>query len=319
MDLTSFYLAIDGGGSKTTVWIADGTGVVIGKATGGPMSLAVGGPDQAVQNLLRSVTLAVKACEQSINSFEKVVIGLAGVDTPNEVANAQFLFKQALEQEYSFTDFQLLNDIMIALESGTSHPNAVALISGTGSNCWGRSENGETARTGGMDFLLSDQGSGYDIGQKVLRAAVKSFDGRGVKTLMEDLVCKHFEIDAIDELKNKVYHPILNKSEIAQLARICFTAHEQQDTAANEIINIALEELYLMVATVLRHLELTDQTTDLVLVGGIARDPVIAKHLEMRLRANYAKLSVIIPDQPPVAGALKLAIKKPKAKPYPTF
>jgi len=76
---------------------------------------------------------------------------------------------------------------------------------------------GETAKTGGMDYLLSDQGSGFDIGQQVLRAAVKSYDGRSKKTLLEKLLCEHFKIESIEDVKDKVYNPRLNKTQIAQI------------------------------------------------------------------------------------------------------
>jgi len=305
---SGYVLAIDGGGSKTTVWCSDLAGKVVGEFKCGPMSLAATTEKQAVANLHEAVEESTKTLGKHI-TFEQVVLGLAGVDTQQELEDAQELFRKALEEKYIIKEFTLVNDIFIALESGTSSLNAVCLISGTGSNCFGRCSMGETAKTGGMDYLLSDQGSGFDIGQQVLRAAVKSYDGRSKKTLLEKLLCEHFKIESIEDVKDKVYNPRLNKTQIAQISQLCFQARELHDTIANEIINKALDDLCEMVATVLRRLELSQADTDVVLVGGIATDPYMKQHLELRLKQHFRKLQFIVPEHPPVYGAMQLALR----------
>lgn len=304
---SSYYLAVDGGGTKTTVWLANALDQVVGKGSSGPMSLAATTQASAVTNLLEAVREATK--DQRNIHLQKVVIGLAGVDTPSEHQRAESLFAEALHSEFSIQEFVLVNDVVIALESGATQENAVALISGTGSNCFGRNAQGDHAKTGGMDFLLSDQGSGFDIGQQVLRAAVKSYDGRGTKTLLESLVCEHFDIASISDLKDKVYHPPLNKTEIAGLAKLCFIALEKKDTRANEIVTAAINELVVMVETVLKRLNMHNEPTDLVLVGGIATDPYVRQLLSLRFKVRYPKLSLTVPEHPSVYGALKLAIQ----------
>lgn len=303
---SQIFLAVDGGGTKTTAWIADHTGKVLGKATTGPMSLAATSEQVASEHFLAAVEKAMQGVK--VDRFTKVVVGLAGVDTDQEVEKAKDIFSQVLAQKVQFSDFEVVNDIVIALASGSSAPNAICLISGTGSNCFGRNSAGKTAKTGGMDYLLSDQGSGYDIGQQVLHAAVKSFDGRSKETLIEELVCEHFQIKSIEQLKNKVYHPLLNKTQIGELSAICFKAKEQHDMIANEIINQAVLSLMEMVLTVIRRLDLKQKPTDLVLVGGIATDPFVRDQLKARLNSNYSALQFITPEHPPVYGALQLAL-----------
>lgn len=302
-----FILAVDGGGTKTTVWVANASGEVLGKATAGPMSLAATSASKAAENFFMAVEEVTT--QLKIVHFSRVFVGLAGVDTQEEEIEARHIFSEVLGSRFTFDTFEVMNDILIALESGTSSLDAICLISGTGSNCFGRNSNGKTAKTSGMDFLLSDQGSGFEIGQEVLRAAVKSFDGRSKKTLIEELVCDHFKIKSIDQLKNKVYHPILNKTQIGQLSSIAYAAREQHDTIANEIISHAVEELVEMVVTVLLRLELTNTPTDVVLIGGIATDPYMKEQLEARIKANYSKVQVIVPKHPPVYGALQLALR----------
>jgi N-acetylglucosamine kinase-like BadF-type ATPase len=304
----NYFLAVDGGGTKTTVWVADENGEKISEGKAGPMSLAATSPEEAIKNFMTAVDQATKGLVGEI--IFAVSIGLAGVDTPEEIEHATEFFSKAFKERYLCTQFSVVNDTVIALASGTDSQNAVCLIAGTGSNCLGRNASGKMLNAGGLDYLLADQGSGYDIGQQTLRAAVKSYDHRSKKTLLEKLVCEHFQIDSIAQLKDKVYHPQLNKTQIAELAKICFDAHDQLDATANEIISQAISELILMVSTILKRLDLLDTATDLVLIGGIATDPYTQSQLKVRLVAKHPKLSIIVPDHPPVYGALRLALQQ---------
>lgn len=304
----SYILAIDGGGTKTTVLFADNTGKILGKGSAGPMSLAATSEAVACENLLDAVTQAFGS--HTVHTIEKVVIGLAGVDTQSEIQKAHDIFSSILKKKCAMSRFELVNDTVIALESGSTCKNAIVLIAGTGSNCFGKNEEGETAKAGGMDYLLSDQGSGYDIGQQVLKAGVKSFDGRGQQTLLEDLLCQHFSIQSIEALKNVVYHPPLNKTEIGKLASLCFTAFQIGDTKANQILSDALEELIKMIETVIRRLHFRAREFDLVLVGGIATDPYFHRMIELTMSVRYPKAKVIVPKEEPVYGALKMTVGK---------
>lgn len=304
----TFFLAVDGGGTKTTVWVANEKGEKIGEGKAGPMSLAATSPADATANFMTAVEQATTSLEEDI-SFH-VLIGLAGVDTKEEIEHAKTFFSDAFKKKCTCSEFKVVNDTVIALASGTHSANAICLISGTGSNCFGRNANGKMINAGGLDYLLADQGSGFDIGQQTLRAAVKSYDHRSKKSLLEKLVCDHFKIDSIAQLKNKVYHPQLNKTQIAELARICFSAREQFDATANEIIAEAIEEMILMVTAVMKRLVLVNTPTDLVLIGGIATDPYTKSQLKVRLKTKYSNLNIIVPEQPPVYGALQLAMHR---------
>ena len=303
----SNILAIDGGGTKTTALIADLDGKILGKGTAGPMSLAATSIKTASQNLANCINDAVG--KSGVTSFAKVVIGLAGVDTEDELIKAKNIFSKALADDYSVDQFELVNDTQIALASGSVAKNAIVLISGTGSNCFGKNEKGQIAKAGGMDYLLSDQGSGFDIGQQVLKAAVKSFDGRGQSTMLEDLVCQHFAISSIEKLKDQVYHPPLNKTEIGKLATLCFTAFQIGDSQANQILTKSLDELIKMIEAVIRRLNLKNNQFDLVLVGSIATDPYFSRMIELTMNVRYPKAKLIIPEQEPVYGALKIAMR----------
>lgn len=301
----NYYLAIDGGGTKTQVICADETGAVVGEGISGPTSLAVINPGAASFNLreaLRQATERITADAQ----FPIAVMGLAGMDVEPEEALARSIFAPIFEP-YRVQKLQIVNDIVIALAGGSDSPNALALISGTGSNCYGRNQAGQWAKTSGMDFLLTDQGSGYAIGRAVLRQAVKSYDGRVSKNLLEPFVCEHFRISSIAELKTKVYAPLLTKTEIAEMAQVCLRAFDQGDPAAKDIFDYAINELAMMATTVISKLELQNLPADCVLAGSVTKIAYIQNNLTQKLQAHAPQLQVVVPSQAPVHGALKLA------------
>ena len=305
--MSEYYLAIDGGGTKTDVVCVDRTGTVLGRGGSGPTSLTVTSIGAASFNLIEAIRVAIEKIPE-IKSFKKVVIGLAGVDTEAEKVRAEEVFRRALSH-YQFEAFILLNDSEIALVNGSDSPNAVIVVAGTGSICFGRNAAGQTARVSGMDYLLADQGSGYSIGRKVLQAAVKSYDGRAAKSYLEKMVCEFFMIPTISELKNEVYNPDLTKSEIAQLSPLCTKAFHAGDEVAQQILSEEVAEIVTSVSTVLQRLHSGEDTFEVVFAGSLLELEEIVSKVKEQLSSRFNNLQFIQQTQDPVFGAVKLALK----------
>lgn len=305
--MTELFLGIDGGGTKTEVVCGTANGEIVGEGLSGPTNLTSITVGAATFNLKEAVRQAL----QTIPPESRVVraaMGLAGMDTQEEYEMAYQPFADILKS-FNIEQFLLVHDSFIALENGTANPNAVVLIAGTGSICVGRNDKGETHKTGGMDYLLTDQGSGYDIGRHVLREAVKSHDGRRNKTMLEQLVCEHFGLSSLDTLKMKVYHPPLTKVEIAELSLLCSKAYEAGDAGAVQIFEWTIAELVRLVEPIMRVLSLGDVPTDLVMTGSIVQLPHIRIPVMQRLHSQFPLLSLVEVERPAVNGALQLAIK----------
>lgn len=301
-----YLLAVDGGGTKTKVLCADLDGNVVGEGLAGPTNLTATSVGAASFNLREGIRQATQGLAEGW-TIKRMVMGLAGMDTSSEYNKAHKIFNEALG-EYQIQEVKLINDIEIALESGTSKADAVALIAGTGSNCFGRNAEGKEVKVGGMDFLLTDQGSGYAIGRAVLRSAVKSYDGRIERSLLEQMVCEHFHLPSIGELKDAVYNPMLSKAEIAELTAVCVEAFNQGDAVARSILDHNIDELYMMVDTVMTKLDMASRQVDVVFVGGISKVQYIADRLTEKVRSLCPGVTIITPDQEPVYGALKMAL-----------
>lgn len=308
--MPNYYLAVDGGGTKTDAVCADESGAVVGRGSSGPTNLTSTSVGAASFNLIEAIRQAIETLPESPETkFPILVMGLAGIDTHPEYEEAYTIFNRSIEH-YKIEKFILMNDSLVALENGTDNANAIIVIAGTGSICYGRNQSGATVKVAGMDYLLADQGSGYAIGRMVLREAVKSFDGRSPKSILEKLVCDYFKIESIANLKQVVYHPPLSKIEVADLAPLCVQAYEANDVVAKEILNKTILEIITMIKTVHSGLALNSTQFDLVLSGSITSIPYIKDSLSTTISTDFPSCKIIFPAGDPVFGALKIALRE---------
>lgn len=306
MKQQSYFLGIDGGGSKTSVWCADAHGRIVGKGRTGPTNLTTTDTAVACANLKTAISQATQELVQP--RFEAAVMGLAGMDTPSEHGIAQQVFGPILTG-FGISRFQLVNDALIALKAGTEKTNAMVVIAGTGSNCHGRSELGRTAKAGGLDYWLSDEGAGFMIGWQALRAVVKAADGRGDRTSLSLAIMQHFAIKTVADLKSIVYGPDFSKKDMAELARIVVKAAENGDQVSYQIMSQAVAEIESLIMAVARQLDFEQVAFDCVAVGSVNALGFVRSRLEKWFALKYPQAKLIYPDKPPVAGALQMAFQ----------
>lgn len=296
---TARVLGIDAGATKT----AAASGDRIGHS--GPANIHTTKPDDIIRHL-REATAEVAGGHR----FQSVVVGMAGIDSPHDQIKAEPLVKKALAKWLApHCQLTVVNDIHIVRRSGSDDPYGIALIAGTGSHCFGINHTGDVAYAGGLEYLLADEGSGYDMGIKVLRAAVRSADGRSQPTKLEAAVLQHFKIKSIRALEPIVYHgQRLDKAKIAKLAKLAdqFT---KTDWRAKEIMAESIEELVRHVAAVVQRLRMKHMPFDLVVAGGLFDITAVPfyKTFCRKVKQLAPHCTIIKPTQPPVWGAVRLA------------
>lgn len=310
-----FVLGIDSGATKTAAAVGDQKKVYgVGKA--GPGNLHT----VKAEDIIKHLHAATEQAVQHVKSrgriiFGSVVVGMAGVDSPNDQLRAERIVKKALAPWLNnHSHLEVVNDIHLVRRSGTDDPYGIALIAGTGSHCFGINHKGEMAHAGGLEFILADEGSGYDMGLKVLRAAVRSGDGRIKPTKLQQAVLAHFKIASIRSLEPLTYHgqiygQRLDKSKIAKLGKLVDPLAAAGDWRAKEIIAETLDELTLHVAAVVQRLQMKKMPFDLVVAGGVFEISSVPffKRFTARIKTIAPHAVVIKPSHPPVWGAVRLA------------
>jgi glucosamine kinase len=113
----------------------------------------------------------------------------------------------------------VVDDTEAALMGAFDGGLGIVVISGTGSNAFGRNAAGRAARVGGHGFLLGDEGSAYWMASQAIRAALHSHDGTGTKTpVLEAAVTGAYGSD-FDALVREVHSDVADRQLIARLAR----------------------------------------------------------------------------------------------------
>ncbi|MBQ6449304.1 hypothetical protein IJJ08_00150 [bacterium] len=302
--MTPRIIAIDGGGSKTDYLLADLEGHVVRTLTGGPTSVSANNLGQAGYNLREGIHQLLE--NETETTVKIATIAVAGLDTRKDMTSAEKVFGEVLS-DWSLERLTLVNDSVAALVNGTTRRPALVLIAGTGTNCFGWTTTGRTHRVSGLDYLLSDEGSGYDAGRLAIKAAVRSFDGRSPQTSLQRVVFEHFEVETAGQLKDEIYSPQITKDEVAALAQSVIQQARGGDRTAQQILEYCLGQLIVNVQTVARKLQIESQEFGLVIAGNflLALEPQFRHFLEQTHLHAY----VINPGTQPVYGSLTIAQK----------
>ena len=312
LDKKEYILGVDGGGTKTVVQIADLSGRKITQAVSGASNCNSVGMAKAIENLNTGILTAIKNLNlQNRIYFRSSCLGFAGNNTEkDEKIYKQIVFNRQITKYLNPDKTIICNDTRIGLAAGSDNKNKIILICGTGSNCYGVNETGEEAIASGWDYILADEGSGYEIGIKALRAFMRAYDGRDVKTLLSKTIMEDLKLISELDLTKWAYSSPLSKDKIGSLAKtVCRTA-EMGDKVSIKILNEEAHEAAISVTAVAKKLCLKNKQFDLILVGSVFKCKKYFKTVLMEdLKKEFAKINFITLTRDPVEGAIKIAIE----------
>ena len=296
-----YIIGIDGGGTKTVGVLTTETGQHLAQAQSGPANYHVVGETQT-QAVLESVVREL--CEKahiSRTSPIRFCLGMAGL---GRAADQEVIGR--ICDEIGVRENRILtHDAHIALVGGTESYEGVIIISGTGAIVYGIDTDGREARASGWGYLLGDEGSGYDIAIKGLRAVVRAADGRDDPTELTNRILNRLELNAPSELIRWVH--AASRDAIAHLAEIVFDTARTTDRVAERIIDDAADELVCAADSVIGQLEF-EGAFDVVLSGGnLMHQPMFADKIRYRFAEMQPETSVLLPKHEPAYGAVLLA------------
>lgn len=309
--MQKLYLGIDGGATKTHMALSDDNANVLACIKTGASNIHSDDAKTIEQNYQKGLMQLFSLAKISKSSqLYSVGVGISGLDTKKDQEHIEKIVNAAFTKHLPSKQYvRIVNDSITGFWSGSQNGEGICIIGGTGSNCFGRTKNGKQAWASGMGHILADQGGGYQIGTQALKAAVKSFDGRGSKTKLERMILKHFGVKTMRDIIPKVYYQPFSKTDMAKIALLVEDAAIAGDKVAKQITKDAAYELSLMVQAVGKKLSFKkSQILPIVMIGGvIQKDPVVTKEFKKFVRKIYPKAKFIIPKNPPVVGALSLA------------
>lgn len=259
-----YFLGLDGGGTKTHLKMLSETGEIIAESFGGGSNIVSLSERRVAENLNGLISDALNRAGIGKSDCAGLCIGSAGV--------RQEFVKRRLHEILSGIlpdcPVTIVSDAVPVLYGGFQDGAGVAVISGTGSVCLSRGEDGNIHCVGGYGHILGDEGSGYAVALHMIKAVLSEYDGRGERTLLTSLLTEKLGCGVPTGILNFVYAKETGKAEIAALSPLCDEACACGDSAAMKIIADAAHALYTMYRAGAERANLTEEQRKRCLLTG---------------------------------------------------
>ncbi|MBI5160519.1 MAG: hypothetical protein HY996_03750 [Micrococcales bacterium] len=307
----SVYLTgVDAGGSSTRAVVVDATGHCIGYARAGSGNPTSAGAALAAANVVDAVEAAVASAGSP--RIERTAVAMAGAsqEAPDWLDDA--FGAAGLRGQVSVEA-----DLAAVYLSGSRARLGYAAIAGTGTIAARLRDHAIEEVADGLGWLIGDDGSGFWIGHRVVRAVAAELDGRAEPTALTPAVLRglgveraagppdvHGRPSALAALVGAAYaeRPV----RLARFAPAAFAAAAAGDPAAERIVRAAAEHVAASLASVVGA-----QRDGPVVLGGsvLARQPAMRSAVRSALAsAGVTGPVVAVPDG--VVGSAVLALER---------
>ncbi|WP_428306295.1 N-acetylglucosamine kinase [Lacipirellula sp.] len=300
-------IGVDGGGTKTEVWLAQLNGsappAILGRGLAASSNPRAVGMETALANLGAAINLAWADAKLTKCSVRVAVLAMSGAGhaAVREEIGA-WARAQGIAEEIRFE-----HDAEPVLAEGTPAGQGIALIVGTGSAAIGADVYGKKHVVGGWGYHYGDEGSAYWIGREALVEVARSADGRSAPTMLVSLLMAKLEVDEPRSILGALEKTGNVRGAIARLAVVVEQAAREGDVAALRIVREGARELALMTATLATRLELGPKFP-LALAGGvICGSDLLYNELLAALAQRDIHPEPVKRVPNPVAGCLRLA------------
>ena len=238
----TYYLGIDGGGTKTKFTLTDEKLNIIAEHTGPACHYLQIGFDGLTRLLAEGLAKVCKYAACSPSDITYAFVGTAGY---GDVAADDIKIRAAVDAGLGNVPHVCGNDCENALAGALGGKPGINIIAGTGSLGCGVNEQGETLRCGGWHHAIGgDEGSGYWIGLQLMRAFERQSDGRDPRTELHEALRSQLALATDDELVTRVVEEWkLDRTKIASLAPLASRLAAAGDPVCIGILHDAAEEL----------------------------------------------------------------------------
>ncbi|HYH80252.1 MAG TPA: BadF/BadG/BcrA/BcrD ATPase family protein [Longimicrobium sp.] len=294
------FAGIDGGGTRTTLALADAEGRELVRRVG-PAGLVDPRNPAATADMLAA--LVRDACAEAGVGEKPVALcaGLAGVGNESE--------RGEVEAELSASGVAervlVTTDGAIALEGALAGCPGILLIAGTGSVGYARGADGRVERCGGWGMIVGDEGSAWSLGRNGLAAALRAADGRGPHTPLLPQLLELLELEGPSAIPP--WAGRAEKADVAALAVHVLSAAEAGDPVALEVVEHEARELARHAVALARRLAPWDGAVPIVFHGGTLGADIYAAAVTRALDASATSFEVRPGVSDAVAGALSYA------------
>ena len=308
--MTSNFLGVDIGGTKSHALISDETGNALGFGTYGPGNHEEVGYE-GLRLALQTVTKnALAMAGLTIDQISAGGFGVAGYDWPSERqptldAIASIGIKAPVEA---------VNDTIVGLLAGASKGWGVAVVAGTGTNCWGWDKEHHIGRVTGVGY--GEHGGAGCLVDQALSAIAYEWTKRGPQT---QLTPEFLRLTGAKDTPSLIEGLEMGQYFLgSDYAPVVYKIATQGDPVALSIIHWAGSELGYTALAVIRQLAIEEREFEVVLVGSLYEmGEMIIAPMQKVITSEAPKASLIRLSSPPVVGGVLLAMEQVGLNPSP--
>ena len=304
--MTRYFLGVDVGATKTHALIAEENGQVCGFGEAGPGNHEGVGYDGLAAALRTATEQALARAGLSIAQIAGAGFGVAGYDWPSEREPTL----RAIRTLGLNVPFEAVNDTIIGLLAGAPEGWGIAVVAGTGCNCWGWDRyHRRIGRVTGMGWPMAEAAGAGELVAEAIRCVARDWSLRGPSTrLTQAFVELVGAWDAEDLLEGITQERCFISADAAPLV---FRAAAQGDPVAQQLIEWAGRELGSLTIGVIRQLGMQSLEFDVVLVGSLYDGgPLLTDTMRQTVHAVAPGARFVRLTAPPVVGGVLLGMEQ---------
>ena len=225
----TLYVGVDGGGTHCRARIRNAAGHLVGEGEGGPANVRLGAAIAmaSVVQAARAAALAGGVAEAALGRAS-VFMGLAGAIDEGRC-------EALLAEPHPFSEVAVDTDAYIAWAGAHGGRDGGIVIVGTGSAALAVVK-GRRFNVGGWGNVVSDDGSGNEIGKEAIRHALWAMDGMAPMTPLAAAILDRFERDV-----NKIvtWGDQARPTDFAQLAPLVLQHAARGDAMGKTVLENA--------------------------------------------------------------------------------
>lgn len=277
MSNKSYFIGVDGGGTKTKVVIEDQNGNLVGTGIGGASNIRLS-VDNAWKSIYDAISQALYGTGivlEDKNLDFHIGMGLAGVtivDAKHRFLNTANLFKTLV----------LESDAHIACLGANDGGDGMIISVGTG--VIGYMIKGKKSfRIGGWGFPHADTAGGAWIGMEAIRLTFSYADGCIPESEVLRNVYDHFDNDTF---KMCQWACAANSTQFASIAPYVIKGIDKKDVYSEKLMTLAADEIDSMILSLRK--KAGNEEISCSLLGGIS--PFLMPYLKSdNLKINHDK------------------------------
>ena len=291
--MAKYYIVADGGGSKLQAVLYDENLKIIRTSTSTGVNQLFKPVDAVLDNLRQVLSDLLRDDIDEVESADLCLVC------------ARSLAESVFERDGRIKQVVYHGEAELALAAAFAE-NGVVALSGTGSDVFMVSNGRRLGTVGGWGPLLGDEGSGYDIGLKTLKAAIYAQDGRGEETVLLDMVMEKWKCSTLWDIVSHLANNPDARHEVASAATLASRAANAGDRVAIGIYEYAAKELFLQAKTLIEKFR-TEWNKTVVITGGAWKGcRVMLDRFREEICREYPGSTVLTPAFEPVVGCVVL-------------